>query len=115
MKRAILLCPAFILIGCSAPQTMEVAATPGSPGSNVCLNVQDIRNTETPNDRTIVFYMRNGMVWRNTLKSVCPMLSVSPYTQKLQTDLVCANRQFIHVTMTGIDCVLGDFTPVPQG
>jgi hypothetical protein len=42
------------------------------------------------------------------------MLKISPYTQKLNGDLVCSNQQFIHVVMTGNDCVLGDFTPLPD-
>jgi hypothetical protein len=42
------------------------------------------------------------------------MLKVSPYTDKLTGDLVCANQQFIHLTITG-DCALGNFRQVaPQ-
>jgi hypothetical protein len=88
------------------------AQAPASRPANVCLNVRDIQRTETPDDRTIIFYMRDGKVWSNRLKTVCPMLKVSPYTQVLRSgDLVCSNQQFIHVTLTGDDCVLGDFTP----
>ena len=78
----------------------------------VCLNVREIQRTETPNDRTIIFHMRDGKVWRNTLRSVCPMLSISPYSQVLHTEQVCANQQFIRVAQSGYTCVLGDFTPV---
>ena len=88
------------------------AADPAPP--KVCLNVRDIQRTETPNDRTIVFHMRNGKVWRNTLRTACPMLRTSPYVQKLNGDLVCSNQQFIHVIQTGDDCALGDFTPAPD-
>jgi hypothetical protein len=35
---------------------------------------------------------------------------VSPYSQVLTTQQVCANQQFIRVTLTGDTCVLGDFT-----
>jgi hypothetical protein len=90
-------------------------AQPAAPRpANVCLNVSDIRRSETPDDRTIIFHMRDGKVWRNTLKTACPMLKTSPFTQVLHAgDLMCANQQVIHVTQTGNDCVLGDFTPLP--
>ena len=98
------------VLAASAPVDVPAAA-PRPAG--VCLNVRDIQRTETPDDRTIIFHMRDGKVWSNRLKAVCPMLTVSPYTQVLRSgDLVCSNQQFIHLTLTGDDCVLGEFTPV---
>jgi hypothetical protein len=91
----------------------QIQAAEASSGK-VCLNASQIQRTEVPDDRTIIFHMRDGKVWRNSLKTVCPMLKVSPYTQKLTGDLVCSNQQFIHVTLTGNDCVLGDFSPLPS-
>jgi hypothetical protein len=101
---------AALLLGLSV-DTQVKAADP-SP-AKVCLNVQEIQRTETPDDRTIIFHMRDGKVWRNTLRTACPMLRTSPYTQKLNGDLVCSNQQFIHLTLTGDDCALGDFSPAP--
>jgi hypothetical protein len=92
----------------------QVKAADQSP-AKVCLNVREIQRTETPDDKTIIFHMRDGKVWRNTLRTVCPMLRISPYTQKLNGDLVCSNQQFIHVNLTGDDCVLGDFSPASAG
>jgi len=100
---------AVLSLATSAPAVAQAAAP---RPANVCLNVRDIQRTETPDDRTILFHMRDGKVWRNRLKSVCPMLKVSPFTQVLHSDQVCANQQFIHVTLTGDDCVLGEFTPL---
>jgi hypothetical protein len=96
-----------LLLGLSL-DTVVKAADPSPPP--VCLNVRDIARTETPNDRTIVFHMRDGKIWRNTLRNVCPMLKISPYVQKLTGDLVCSNQQIIHVVQTGNDCALGDFS-----
>ena len=89
-------------------------AQPAAPRpANVCINARDIQRTETPDDRTILFHMRGGKIWRNTLKSACPMLKISPFTEVLNSgELVCANQQFIRLTLTGDQCVLGDFTPV---
>ena len=103
------LAAAALLLGLSLDGQVK-AADPTS--AKVCLNVREIQRTETPNDRTIIFHMRDGKVWRNTLRAACPMLRTSPYTQKLNGDLVCSNQQFIHVNMTGDDCALGDFLPV---
>jgi hypothetical protein len=110
MNLTTLFAVAALLAVSSAPAQAQAAAT---RPANVCLNVRDIQRTETPDDRTVLFHMRDGKVWRNTLKTACPMLKVSPFTQVLHGgDLVCSNQQFIHVTLTGDDCVLGEFTPL---
>ncbi|HEY4264319.1 MAG TPA: hypothetical protein VGM72_03310 [Micropepsaceae bacterium] len=111
MKRIALFAATALVFAPSA--AIQVRAADTSPGK-VCLNASQIQRTEVPDDRTIIFHMRDGKIWRNTLKTACPMLKISPYTQKLNGDLVCSNQQFIHVVMTGNDCVLGDFTPLPD-
>lgn len=88
------------------------AQAPASSPASVCLNARNIQRTEVQDDRTILFHMRDGKVWQNRLRRVCPMLKTSPYTQILHNDQVCSNQQFIHVTQTGDTCALGDFTPV---
>jgi hypothetical protein len=95
--------------------SMPASAQPAAPRpANVCINARDIQRTETPDDRTILFHMRGGKIWRNTLRSACPMLKISPFTEVLNSgDLICANQQFIRLNLTGDQCVLGDFTPVP--
>jgi len=90
-----------------------VAQAPAPNPGHVCLSIREVQRTETPDDRTIVFHMRDGKIWRNTLKQNCPMLRTSPYTQVLHNgDMVCANQQFIHVMQTGNTCTLGEFAPV---
>ena len=89
------------------------AQTPAAKSGTVCLNARNIQRTEVKDDRTIDFHMRDGKVWRNTLRQLCPMLKTSPYTQVLHNDQVCSNQQFIQVTQTGAICTLGEFTPLP--
>lgn len=90
------------------------AQAPASSPASVCLNVRNIQRTEVQDDRTILFHMRDGKVWMNKLRQVCPMLKTSPWTQVLHSgDQVCANQQFIHVIQTGNMCSLGDFTSAP--
>ena len=103
---------ALFLVMTAAP---ALAQSPAPNPDRVCLNIRDVQRTETPDDRTILFHMRNGQVWRNTLKQVCPMLRTSPYSQVLRNgDLVCSNQQFIEVLQTGNTCILGDFTPAGE-
>jgi hypothetical protein len=96
-----------LLICVSADAQPAVQSPP-----RVCLYLRDIHHTDTPDDRTIVFHMHDGKVWQNTLRSVCPMLRTSPYSQVVHTDQVCSNQQFIRVAQSGYTCVLGDFTPL---
>ena len=111
MKPSILPAALMLILALSAQEITVYAADANPP--KVCLNVMQIQRTEVPDDRTIIFHMRDGKIWRNALKTVCPMLKTSPYSQILNGDLVCSNQQFIHVLMTGNDCVLGDFSPMP--
>lgn len=109
MDRIATLAAAALLLASSA--TFAAEATASAP-ANVCLSVRNIQRTEVQDDRTILFHMRDGKIWQNRLRRVCPMLKTSPYTQVLHSDQVCSNQQFIHVTQTGDTCSLGDFTPV---
>ena len=106
------LLPAFagaaLVLAVSAPA--EVPAPPAQ--SSLCISARNIQRTEVQDDRTIIFHMRDGKVFENRLRQICPMLKTSPYTQVLHSDQVCANQQFIHVTQTGDTCALGDFTLV---
>jgi hypothetical protein len=84
-----------------------------APG-NVCLNVTEIRNTQAVDRRTILYKMRDGKVWRNTLAADCPTLvgfSSGGFTQVTHTDFICANSQMIK-TQSGNVCRLGEFTRV---
>jgi len=93
-----------------------VAQGPAPTAGRVCLQLREVQRTETPDDRTILFHMRDGKTWRNTLKQNCPMLRTSPWAQVLQNgEMVCSNQQFIHVLQTGNTCTLGEFTPDAVG
>jgi len=96
----------FTVIGPVAAQTAQ--------GGKICLNVTEIRSTQPVDNQTIVYRMRNGDVWRNTLASPCPDLvthAAGAYSQKVHTDQICANVQHITVA-TGMVCRLGEFTRV---
>ena len=82
-----------------------------NPGQHVCLQSTSIENTTTVDPSTILFHMRNGTVWKNTLKTPCPGLKFHGFTYLTRADEVCSNAQSIAVIETGEACQLGIFTP----
>ena len=82
---------------------------------NMCLNLTYVRNSQAVDSRTIIYRMKNGEVWRNTLPTPCPDLvstGVGGYSQKSHDNWICANSQQITVQTTGTVCRLGEFTRV---
>jgi hypothetical protein len=90
---------------------------------SVCIRSLDIDHTSIPDDSTILFYMRNHKVWKNTLVARCVALknntrgfTYSPTNPG--TDEICSNLFTIRVNDTGEVCLPGAFTPVepaPRG
>jgi hypothetical protein len=99
-----------LLVALALPAAAPVAAQDQHP--NVCLNTTEIRNSQAVDARTILFKMRDGKVWRNTLAARCPDLvsqSAGAFSQTVHTDFICANVQHITVVSTGMVCRLGEF------
>ena len=87
------------------------AATPAA--RPICINGSDIDSTSVPDDNTIIYHLRNGQVWKNTLKATCPQLKFEhAFTEVIRASQICANAQMIRVHETGSICALGDFTLV---
>jgi len=85
-----------------------------APSDNVCFSATEIVNTKATDRRTILFRMKDGSVWRNTLISDCPDLvafSAGGFTSVVHAEFICANRHHI-VTQSGNVCRLGAFTRV---
>jgi hypothetical protein len=107
--RAALLAPTMLL---TAQAVSAQSLSPPQP-IGVCLNGTDIEYTQTPNDQTIVFYMRDGRIWRNTLRTPCPNLKFEhAFSETVRSGQICANQQLIRVQQTGNFCALGNFTLV---
>jgi hypothetical protein len=94
--------------------TAPVSAQNEQNPNNVCLNPADIKFTQTKDAKTIVFQMRDGTVWQNTLAASCPSLIAhgSAWTQTVRGDRICSNQQEITLIETGNVCRLGAFTRV---
>lgn len=92
----------------------QAGDTPASKGS-VCLRTLDISSTTTPNDKTILFHMRDGKIWRNDLRGTCSGISFNGFAYDVTPpDQICGNMQIIRVLKTHAVCSLGPFTEVSK-
>ena len=92
-----------------APFAALAAAAP--PG-NVCIRTLDIDHTKAPDNRTILFYMKDGKVWSATLTSYCPELVFNGFVYgPTPPDNICGNMQTIRVIRTGAICEMGPLVP----
>jgi hypothetical protein len=112
---ALALLSAASLGGCAAlkaPGSVENAAA-----RPVCLASYQIDNTTIPDDSTILFKMRDGSVWKNTLVSPCYGLRLDTrgFTYEATdpgSDTICSNLVTIRTNTDRNVCLLGAFTQV---
>ena len=103
------LCLAILLAAGSAPSPAQTAAQPPAPA---CLRTDMIHHTIAPDNRTILFYMHGGDVWKNTLPAACVGLDFpGGFQYTTFHDEVCANSEVIRILKQGNFCRLGAFTP----
>ena len=109
MKTAIA-AAAFAALGLAAfVEPVGAAETAGKP---VCIHSSDIDHTEVPDSRTILFFMRGGKVWKNTLMNPCVGLKFDGFVYApTPPDEICSNMQTIRVLRLGSVCMMGAFTP----
>ena len=80
--------------------------------NNVCLDASHIDHTTVVDAHTILFYMRGGKTWKNTLPEDCPSLKFErAFSEEITGGFICSNKQMIQVLHTGATCSLGPFTP----
>jgi hypothetical protein len=91
---------------------LALGATSISPAvaAPVCLDTYYISSTHVVDAKTILFKMKNGTVWRNTLRSSCPGLLFDGYSYVLHGTDLCGDMQSIRVLSTDEICLLGKFT-----
>jgi hypothetical protein len=87
--------------------TVPAAAQAG----NVCLTASHIDHTYAPSDDTLLVYMQNREIWKNTLKAPCQGLKFENAIKwEIRGDEVCSNMQSFSVLHQGNFCFLGEFT-----
>lgn len=93
-----------------------LAAAPASAArSRICINADDIAGNYSPDANTIIFRMRDGTAWRNTLVTPCPGLRFNGFIWKLHgVHEVCEGQQSLRVLRSGEICSLGKFQKMPK-
>jgi hypothetical protein len=98
------------LTGC-AEQPAANSAQPAA-SKTVCLPTYMIDRTTIPDDSTILFHMRDGKVWKNSLPYPCVGLKIqNGFAYVTSIDEICSNLQTIRVLREQTVCMLGAFTP----
>jgi hypothetical protein len=99
---------ALFALAAAMPSVAKAAEEAGT----TCLKTYLIDHTDVRNERTIVFHMKGGKTWVNTLATRCPGLRFNGFEYVVRGPAeVCSNRQAIRVLKTGSVCMLGTFTP----
>jgi len=100
----------------AAAALLLAAAAPAA--AHTCLTTSDIEGHNSPNGKTILFHMRDGSIWRNTLQGDCSGLRYHGFVWNLHnSNQVCEDEQTLRVIGTGESCILGKFEKVsgPKG
>jgi hypothetical protein len=113
-----ILAVAYVVPALAQPEAQPQPTRP----PQICIHPFDtptgsIDHTKVVDAQTILFYMRDGKIWKNMLHAPCRGLLYHGFSFVTHQDLVCANAQAIQVIQTGQVCVLGDFvayTPPPD-
>lgn len=99
-------------------EQLEIALSPPEQ----CIPTTRIKRTKVVNDGTILFYMRNGIIYRNDLPRECHGLRFNgsfmykPAINRLcDVDLITVLMPMGSSMTRGISCGLGKFQPIPKG
>jgi hypothetical protein len=113
----------FLALGltCTTLAACTALRQPGSienaNAAPICLPSYNIDHTDIPNDSTIMFYMRDRTVWKNTLAQPCfgLRLDTRGFTYEPTdpgSDTICSNLVIVHTNTDHNVCSLGEFTKV---
>lgn len=101
---------ALALAACSGDEQVADAASK-TAGNGVCLPTTQIDHTEILNDSAIIFYMKGGKPYLNTMAFPCPSLKIEDgFTFVADFSEICSNSQTIRVVRSGNFCELGQFS-----
>lgn len=110
----------FLAVAYAAPAMAqsEPAPQPTKP-QQICIRPFDtptgsIDHTKVVDAQTVLFYMRDGKIWKNVLRGPCRGLLFHGFTFLTHQDSICSNAQAIQVIETGQVCQLGYFTPYEE-
>lgn len=85
---------------------------PAATSGGTCIRTAWIDHTKAPDDRTILFYMKDHKVWMTRLSTVCPELRFNGFIyMPTPPDQICGNLQTIRVIRSGSVCMMGPLEP----
>jgi hypothetical protein len=102
------------LVSALTAAAIAAGAVAPAAAAPVCLTSYLIDHTSVQKDnQTILFYMKDGKVFANTLMSACPSLHFHGYVMNIPggNETICSNQQSIRVLVTNEVCQMGAFTP----
>lgn len=104
-----------LVLGLPALAAQAQTAPPPAKAAPVCIRPYDnphgsIDHTQVVDAKTILFFMRDGKIWKNTLQAPCRGLEMHGFVFVNHMDEVCSNAQSIEVMQTHEICRLGEFT-----
>lgn len=107
----------------SAPQAAATTAEGSAPQTVDCIDLIRIDRSEVVDDQTILFHMKGGKIWKNTLPYKCPRLGFEKaFSHKTSINRLCSVDTITVLDTTaripGASCGLGKFeayTPPPKG
>jgi hypothetical protein len=93
--------------------TLAANAQPVPPASGpACIETYNIDHTKAPDDRTILFYMRDGSVLQTNTRNACSGLSINGFAYVSNpAPQFCPGLQTIRVLRIGGVCMLTPFVP----
>jgi hypothetical protein len=95
--------------------TLLLGVVPAMADPPICIDTRDITSEKVEGHGVSILYkMRDGTQWRNTLKGPCPDLDFYGYvwTVRNPDNSVCENENSMRVLQSGEICILGKFTKV---
>jgi hypothetical protein len=100
------------LAGCSDDAPATDAPPAETAGNGVCLQTSQIDRTDIVNDSAIVFFMKGGKAYMNTMRIPCSSLKMEDgFAYMNDVPEICSASQTIRVLRSGNFCELGQFTP----
>jgi hypothetical protein len=94
-----------------APARALAESAPKPAAKMICIDTLRIDRTRVPDARTILFYMDDGTIWKNTLPAYCPGLRSHGFIYSpTPPHRLCSNLETIRVVEVGSVCRLGAFT-----
>jgi len=112
MEKAMKTLAMGILVAALAAPAAFGQASYTTSGGNVCLRGYWIDHTKAPDDKTIIFTMKDNTQWITHLKSLCPQLMINGFSYvATPPDDVCGSLQAIKSNRSGAVCMIGPFEP----